>query len=283
MSQSSRSAADADEARWLLEADVDWWDLVRYGPPGFDVYVRIAFDADAKGDAEGEDSLRSALSTLAAHTTTPATGYAAIWAGWGSGNQPPQRRAWTSPIERCCSSRVPSTSCGTRPLWPGATGRDRNRISCGPRTEPGAWPARSTRRSSSPWDVPALRLRLWIEPCPVWFGGCPTAKQHRCTAMRPTRPTPGDRGRPPRMITSRSRHGLVLHDVREWRRYASSFRTTSVASSRSGSDETVRSASWMRRSVCAADLAPVSAAAFTMPSTPNSVPSGRRRSETPSE
>ncbi len=84
-----RPAADADEARWLLEADVDWWDLVRYGPPGFDVYVRIAFDADAKGDAEGEDSLRSALSTLAAHTTTPATGYAAIWAGWGSGNPAP--------------------------------------------------------------------------------------------------------------------------------------------------------------------------------------------------
>ena len=41
-----RPAANADAARWLLRSDVDWWDLVRYGPPGFDVYVRIAFAQD---------------------------------------------------------------------------------------------------------------------------------------------------------------------------------------------------------------------------------------------
>src|SRR6185312_15567144 len=34
-----RAAANADAARWLRPADVDWWDLVRYRPPGFDVYV----------------------------------------------------------------------------------------------------------------------------------------------------------------------------------------------------------------------------------------------------
>ena len=83
-----RPAANADEARWLLDADVFWGTLVRYGPPGFDVYVRIAFAAatdevDAEGDVEFPSSLRSALATLAAHTTTPATGYAAIWEGWG--------------------------------------------------------------------------------------------------------------------------------------------------------------------------------------------------------
>jgi len=38
-----RAAAGADAAQWLLRSDVDWRDLVRYGPPGFDVYVRIAF------------------------------------------------------------------------------------------------------------------------------------------------------------------------------------------------------------------------------------------------
>jgi hypothetical protein len=82
-----RPAANADEARWLLEADVFWGTLVRYGPPGFDVYVRIAFAAAT--DADGEwSSLRTALATLAAHTTTPATGYAAIWEGWGGGPAP---------------------------------------------------------------------------------------------------------------------------------------------------------------------------------------------------
>jgi hypothetical protein len=48
-----RLAANADAARCLLRADVDWWELVRYGPPGFDVYVRIAFAQDADGAAAG--------------------------------------------------------------------------------------------------------------------------------------------------------------------------------------------------------------------------------------
>jgi hypothetical protein len=37
------AARDAGEARWLLRAGVDWWDLVRYGPPGFEAYVRVRF------------------------------------------------------------------------------------------------------------------------------------------------------------------------------------------------------------------------------------------------
>jgi hypothetical protein len=88
-----RPAANAEAARWLLDADVFWGTLVRYGPPGFDVYVRIAFaaatdDVDEDGDVESPSSLRTALATLAAHTTTPATGYAAIWEGWGGGPIP---------------------------------------------------------------------------------------------------------------------------------------------------------------------------------------------------
>jgi hypothetical protein len=91
-----RPAGDADAAQWLLRSDVDWWDLVRYGPPGFDVYVRIAFsqdfDADA-GNLSGEapvDAVRAALATLGSYTTTSSNGYAAIWEGWVSGVSAPQ-------------------------------------------------------------------------------------------------------------------------------------------------------------------------------------------------
>lgn len=92
-----RSAPNADAAQWLLRADVGWWDLVRYGPPGFDVYVRIAFPQDSGADADNPpaeapaDAVRAALATLGSYTTTPATGYAAIWEGWVSG--PPIPRA----------------------------------------------------------------------------------------------------------------------------------------------------------------------------------------------
>jgi hypothetical protein len=87
-----RPAANAAAARWLLRADVDWWDLVRYGPPGFDVYVRIrlAQAADGTATAGEEPALRTALATLATYTTTPASGYAAVWEGWGGREPAPQ-------------------------------------------------------------------------------------------------------------------------------------------------------------------------------------------------
>jgi len=81
-----RPAADTDAAQWLLRADVDWSDLVCYGPPGFDVYVRIAFShcADHLTGDSPVDTVRAALAILAALTTTPSQGYAAIWEGWVS-------------------------------------------------------------------------------------------------------------------------------------------------------------------------------------------------------
>ena len=91
-----RPAAGADAAQWLLRSDVDWWDLVRYGPPGFEVYVRIALPQWAGADAghlPGEapaDTVRAALTTLGSYTATPAQGYAAIWEGWVSGTPAPQ-------------------------------------------------------------------------------------------------------------------------------------------------------------------------------------------------
>jgi hypothetical protein len=83
---------DADPAQWLLRSHVDWRDLVRYGPPGFDVYVRIALveDADGAGREGEEPALRTALATLVGHTTTPASGYAAIWESWISGVPAPR-------------------------------------------------------------------------------------------------------------------------------------------------------------------------------------------------
>jgi hypothetical protein len=67
----------------LLRPGVEWWDLVRCGPPGFDAYVRVAFHED-------EDRLRAALATLARHTTTPDEAYAAIWEGWEGSDNPPE-------------------------------------------------------------------------------------------------------------------------------------------------------------------------------------------------
>jgi hypothetical protein len=87
-----RPAESSDAGRWLLQPDVDWWDLVRYGPPGFDVYLRIGFFPGPEGeDPPGEaPALRLALSTLATFTATPAQGYAAIWEGWTGDTTPPE-------------------------------------------------------------------------------------------------------------------------------------------------------------------------------------------------
>lgn len=83
-----RPASNLDPAQWLLRSDVDWWDLVRYGPPGFDVYVRIAFAQNPDGVVGEDPCLRRALATLADHTSTPDSAYAAIWEGWGGGPPP---------------------------------------------------------------------------------------------------------------------------------------------------------------------------------------------------
>ena len=76
-------AVDAEPASWLIGTGVDWMDLVRYGPPGFETYVRIGLAGEP-----ASDSLRAALATLAGHTTTPEIGYAAIWEGWTTGPVP---------------------------------------------------------------------------------------------------------------------------------------------------------------------------------------------------
>ena len=88
-------AESSQAAKWLLRSNVDWWDLVRYGPPGFDVLLRIAFNQDPHGaDQDGEElGLRLALRTLAKHTATPTAAYAAIWEGGRARSLPLPPRA----------------------------------------------------------------------------------------------------------------------------------------------------------------------------------------------
>lgn len=93
-------AADADSARWLLQPEVSWQDLVTFGPPGFAAYLRVAL-APADGSTASDDELPldtvgAALAALASHTTTPDRGYAAVWEGWGGG--PPSPLAPRVPI-----------------------------------------------------------------------------------------------------------------------------------------------------------------------------------------
>ena len=91
----TRPARDSQPADWLLDSDVDWWTLARYGPPGFEAYVRISFEPGlqptptAAAAAEATDAVQAALHTLRSFTSTPTRCYAAIWEGWTSGAATP--------------------------------------------------------------------------------------------------------------------------------------------------------------------------------------------------
>jgi hypothetical protein len=183
-------AQSAEPAQWLLRSAGDWWDLVRYGPPGFDVYVRIAFNPDPQGlDQDGEEpGLRLALGVLAAHTATPTTAYAAVWEGWTTALPPPPAPRVRIPNRTMLLFTGPvGVLRGTRRPWRGRAvgGGIRSRTSCGPGIEHGAWPARSTRRSSSPRDAPATQpMPLWKQ-CRVPSDGSFTGNRHPCTAIPP--------------------------------------------------------------------------------------------------
>jgi len=189
-----RPAADADAAQWLLWSDVDWWDLVRYGPPGFDVYVRIAFPQESEADAAsptGEapvDAVRAALATLVSYTTTPARGYAAIWEGWCGEPSPVQAPRVDIPHRAMLLFTGPAEALRYAPAlaWFGsAAGGNQAPHLVWPQDQPGAWPVRSTRRSSSPWVVPATRPELWLEPFRARFDECATGNRLRFCETRP--------------------------------------------------------------------------------------------------
>ncbi|HEY2794182.1 MAG TPA: hypothetical protein VGJ28_17585 [Micromonosporaceae bacterium] len=69
-------AGDAGAASWLLRSGADWWDLVRFGPPGYDIYARVQLSAES-------DRVGAALTTLTS-CTAATTGFAAVWEGWTS-------------------------------------------------------------------------------------------------------------------------------------------------------------------------------------------------------
>src|SRR5262249_12194521 len=190
-----RPGGEGDGGQWLVGSDVDWWDLVRYGPPGFAVYVRIAFRhaSGAKtGNPSGEapaDAVRAALTTLGAYTTTPSQGYAAIWEGWTSRAMPPLAPRVKIPNRVMLLFTGPVEALRDAPAvaWYGSA--------AGPHQEPHlvwpedqAWclPARSMRRSSSPWAVPMRRPRPWQKPSRALFDECVTGNRLRCTATRPS-------------------------------------------------------------------------------------------------
>jgi hypothetical protein len=124
MTEVVRPAADADPARWLLQSEVDWWDLVRYGPPGFAVYLRIALaGGEADVDADGEaPALRQALETLTGFTATPMRGYAAVWEGWGGPEPAPQAPRLPIPNRAMLLFTGPMTMLRDAPhlAWSGA-------------------------------------------------------------------------------------------------------------------------------------------------------------------
>ena len=87
-------------------------------------------------------------------------------------------------VHRPCRSTQRRTS-----VWLGTAQQrasPKNRTSCGRRIMPGVWPAKSTRRSSSPWVVPWTRPKLWLEPCRARSDECATGNRLRCTATPPS-------------------------------------------------------------------------------------------------
>lgn len=75
---SIKPARDAAPAQWLFRGDPDWWDLVRFGPQGFDTYVRVAFPDDVD-----HDLVREVLAFLSQSSPSASAGFAAVWEGWG--------------------------------------------------------------------------------------------------------------------------------------------------------------------------------------------------------
>lgn len=88
-----RPAESSAPAEWLLDSD-HWWHLVRFGPRGYDSYVRVELGAhDGRGrlppaPEDEEPALRQTLALLAGHTSTPDDALVAVWEGWTQGRRP---------------------------------------------------------------------------------------------------------------------------------------------------------------------------------------------------
>lgn len=84
MSTAWLSPADGNSpAEWILASNADWQSLVRYGPPGFDTYLRIRLgcDSDPISIDQAAFGIKPVLRVLSHHTNTPLRAFAAIWDG----------------------------------------------------------------------------------------------------------------------------------------------------------------------------------------------------------
>lgn len=88
-----RPAVDASPADWLLEAARagDGPNVMRYGPAGFDTYLRLPVDPVGPvdlGPATDVNAVQTALRVLAGYTGTPDDAYVGIWEGYALGPEP---------------------------------------------------------------------------------------------------------------------------------------------------------------------------------------------------
>ena len=88
--------SDLSAADWIAASEIQWQQLVRFGPAGFPAYARLRFlpdpayegqsenDVNVGGDAPTETArLCAVLETLTVHTRTPDDCYFCLWDGWG--------------------------------------------------------------------------------------------------------------------------------------------------------------------------------------------------------
>ncbi len=90
-----RLCTDLTPAAWITHDPAPWNRLTTLGPSGLPAYARLLFlpdpthpgqsenDAPARDDGRSEtDLLRTALTHLTSHTTTPQECYFLLWDGW---------------------------------------------------------------------------------------------------------------------------------------------------------------------------------------------------------
>jgi hypothetical protein len=92
--------SDVAAADWITRSGLPWYQLVTFGPAGFDAYARLRLLPDpvrpgqSESDAEAEDwrieQLPRLFAALAAHTTTAGDCYVGVWDGWGQAEPAPK-------------------------------------------------------------------------------------------------------------------------------------------------------------------------------------------------
>jgi hypothetical protein len=91
-------SSDPSPADWIVASDVQWAQLVTFGPSGFPAYARLRFlpdptyegqrelDADRDSASCATDQWQALFELLAAHTATPDDCYFCLWDGWPFAN-----------------------------------------------------------------------------------------------------------------------------------------------------------------------------------------------------